>query len=95
MVCNILSKMNEHPKFDMLKKCEVLIDENDISGYIKMTDNIIDKVEDLEKIQKPKTEKDKQLNKNIDEAKILLGRIKSRDIYRFVKSCQTFFDGDS
>ena len=43
-VCNILGKMNEHPKFDMLKKCEVLIDENDISGYIKMTDNIIDKV---------------------------------------------------
>jgi len=33
------------------------MDKGDIAGYIKLTDNIIDKVDELEKIEKPKGKK--------------------------------------
>lgn len=36
--------MQEHPKFKLLDKCKRVMN-NDISGYVQLNDNIIDKVD--------------------------------------------------
>ena len=89
MICNILSKMNEHPRFKLLEKCEQVV-EGKNEGYMKLTDNIINWVEEIN----AEEETDPETKKNVQEAQMLLKRIKKRDIYRFVKSSQTFFDED-
>jgi hypothetical protein len=49
--------------------------------YIKLTDNIIEKIEDLDKTD-PKNAKFKD---DIEKAQELIDRIKTRKIYRFVR----------
>ena len=91
MICDILQEISV--KFDFRGICEKMFE--DPKGYIKLTDNILEKVEDIYQEMKESENKDAVLWPHFERAGLIIERIKKRRIYKFVKEFHYFIQEDT
>lgn len=84
MICDILKEINN--KYNFRGICERMINDGNHEDYIRLTDSILDKIEDIyDDIKNNKHSVNKDYRNYFRRASELLTRIERRKTYKFVR----------